>query len=78
MSEPFARARAMMDAIAAIMAINNKVEQQTALGALGTYRSRGKGRGSVNHVYGNQAGKYMPHQGAREMARRVRQGAPKP
>lgn len=37
------------------------------------YVSRGKGRGSVNRVYGNKPGKYTPHQGARECARRVRQ-----
>lgn len=41
--------------------------------ALGPYVSRGKGRGSANRVYGNKAGKYTPHQGARECARRVRQ-----
>lgn len=48
-------------------------EREAALEALGPYVSRGKGRGSVNRVYGNKPGKYTPHQGARECARRVRQ-----
>ena len=36
-------------------------------------RSRGKGRGTPSRTYGNPAGKYMPHQGAKECARRKRQ-----
>lgn len=48
-------------------------EREAALEALGPYVSRGKGRGSVNRVYGNKPGKYTPHQGTRECARRVRQ-----
>lgn len=34
-------------------------------------RSRGKGRGTPERRYGNVGGKYMPHQGAKECARRV-------
>lgn len=38
--------------------------------ALMRYKSRGKGRGSREYQYGHKAGKYLPHQGARECARR--------
>lgn len=42
MSQPFARAQAMMSLIAAAMLSANP---QAALGQIGAYRSRGKGRG---------------------------------
>jgi hypothetical protein len=41
-----------------------------ALSKLGTYKSRGKGRGTPSRRYGNPPGRYSPHQGAREMERR--------
>jgi len=61
-----------MTLIAAAMA---SVNPQVALAQIGPYRSRGKGRGKTfgNQNSGNRAGKYMPHQGKRECARRLRQ-----
>ena len=44
-----------------------------ALAALGACRSRGKGRGQPWVEKGNKPGRYMPHQGARECARRLAQ-----
>jgi len=47
MSQPFARARAMMDAISAMLAISSaSYSPETILAAVGTYRSRGHGRDS--------------------------------
>jgi len=37
------------------------------------YKSRGKGRGTISPRFGNKSGKYRPHQGARECARRRQQ-----
>jgi len=37
------------------------------------YSSRGKGRGSPSKKFGNLGGKYIPHQGGKERARRIRQ-----
>ena len=48
-------------------------ERLKALGGLEPYKSRGKGRGAPSRRYGNKSGKYMPHQGARECARRREQ-----
>lgn len=64
MSQPFARARAMLALIAAAM--GNSVK----LAAIGPYKSRGHGRGTPSRRYGSKAGKYMPHQGANECLRR--------
>lgn len=66
-NNPFARAMAMLQAVLAAGGDMGK------LAALGPYVSRGKGRGSPSRRYGNKPGKYMPHQGKRECARRVRQ-----
>jgi len=44
MSQPFARARAMMATIASMLAMNSS--QEAILAAVGTYRSRGHGRDS--------------------------------
>lgn len=41
--------------------------------ALVATRSAPRGRRMQRERIGNKPGKYMPHQGAREMARRVRQ-----
>jgi len=49
-----------------------KSEQRIALSLIPEYRSRGKGRGAANRNYGNQAGKYEPHQGKAECERRMR------
>ena len=40
------------------------------------YKSRGKGRGTPSRRFGHKhQSKYMPHQGAQEIARRLRQQA---
>ena len=60
-SAPFARARAMFAAIAAIMANHAGLAQGAAIGALGGYRSRGKGRGSVvRNFHSNSGRRYDP------------------
>ena len=69
----FKLARQMFAAIAAAMALPLRGDQLTAMGAIGEYRSRGKGRGTPSKRFGNFAGKYSPHQGKREIARRLRQ-----
>lgn len=70
MAKAFARAKAMLAAIAAAMVLATEVERQRALDSIGPYRSRGKGRGTPSRRYGNTPGKYLPHQGERERARR--------
>lgn len=67
MAQPFARARAMFALVAAAMG------DMVKLAAIGQYKSRGHGRGTPSRRYGNKAGKYMPHQGKRECARRLGQ-----
>lgn len=67
MAQPFARAIAMFALIQAAMG------NAEALAKIGPYRSRGKGRGAPSRRYGNKPGKYMPHQGKQECARRLRQ-----
>lgn len=69
----FKRARAMFAAIAAAMLLP-MAEQAAAMADIGPYRSRGKGRGSAPRNHLPRANKYLPHQGARECARRVRHG----
>lgn len=70
MGKPFARSLAIAAAIAQAMTAINKSE---LLALIPTYKSRGKGKGGLPRSYGNKAGKYMPHQGKRECARRMRQ-----
>lgn len=53
-SAPFARARAMMAAIAAAMALAPLVQQE-ALAAIGPYKSRGKGGKSPRRSVGTKA-----------------------
>lgn len=72
-TQPFKGAIASFMAINEAMAIQNLAARVAALTAIPAYRSRGKGRGTPSKFYGNRPGKYMPHQGAREMARRRRQ-----
>lgn len=65
----FARAIAMFAAVAAAMKLDG-MDRVNALAGIGPYKSRGKGRGTPSRRYGNPGGRYMPHQGAREMERR--------
>ncbi len=67
MAQPFARAIAMFALVQAATG------DMTKLAAIGQYKSRGHGRGSPSRRYGNKPGKYMPHQGKQECARRLRQ-----
>lgn len=69
-TQAFARAKAMMALVAAAMSMASIAARQQALSEIGQYKSRGKGRGTPSRRYGNKAGKYMPHQGRREMERR--------
>lgn len=41
---------------------------------IGPYRSRGKGRGTPPRNHLPRPNKYLPHQGARECARRLHHG----
>lgn len=58
MAAPFARALAMMSLVAAAMSAHagNYGAQQAALGAIGPYKSRGKG-GKRPHTKGNGSAK---------------------
>lgn len=69
MAQPFSRAIAMMALIQAAMGDSLK------LAAISPYKSRGHGRGSPSRRYGNKPGKYSPHQGKQECARRMSQEA---
>jgi hypothetical protein len=51
------------------MAVRLAMMQLAAM--LGTYVSRGKGRGKPARRYGNEPGAYSPHQGRQECLRRV-------
>ena len=68
MSQPFARAKAML-ALMAVLAGNI-----TALAMLPPYVSRGKGRGGPSPRFIRKAGKYSPHQGKQECERRLARG----
>ena len=74
----FKMAKAMFAAIAAAMALPLRGDQLAALGQIGDYRSRGKGRGSPSRRYGNPPGKYAPHQGQQERLRRQMRGFTRP
>lgn len=67
-SSPFARAHAMMAAMAAAMAMPF-MEQKAALAAIGPYESRGKGEGRSNR---RPAGAHKAAHRAAAKARRVR------
>lgn len=70
---PFSRVRLALAAYACAYSLRTEAERQAALATIKPYRSRGKGRGSISPRFGNESGKYRPHQGKRECARRVRQ-----
>lgn len=79
--DPFARAKAMVAAIAGILGTYRGIEAQMRIRGLGSYRSRGKGRGDgIFRLAGmaNMRSKYDPHQGPRERARRIKQGLAQP
>lgn len=67
-SSPFARANAMMAAIAAAMSMPF-MAQKAALAEIGTYESRGKGEGRSNR---RPAGAHKAANRAAAKARRVR------
>ena len=73
MSQPFSRSIAMMAAISAMLAANPGIPMSAM--NLPVYTSRGKGRGGkmcrTNYGRGGPSGKYMPHQGKQEIARRL-------
>lgn len=71
----FHRAKTMMAAISAILSASGGMTTaaRTKIDALSPYKSHGKGRGSVLRIYSSR-NKFAPHQGAKECARRVRQG----
>jgi hypothetical protein len=76
MGQDFARSLAMFAAIRSALALP-LAKREDALAAIGSYRSRGKGRGSVgrNFLRGANRSVYQPHQGKRECERRLRQAA---
>lgn len=54
------------------------VSKRAALDALMKYESRGKGRGGYSPSYlrsGSSPNKYTPHQGLKEISRRIRKDA---
>jgi hypothetical protein len=69
---PFSRAIAMMHAIAEAMRLTGSA-QSDAMGKIGAYQSRGKGRGPgftrVNFMSKAGRSKYVPHIGAKESAK---------
>lgn len=70
-STPFARANMMMAAIAAAMGLSS-FAKESALSAIGPYKSRGKGRGTPSRNFYKSRSKYMPHYGAKESAKAVK------
>ena len=70
---PGRRAKIIAALVQTANAFPDIADRTAALARIPVYRSRGKGRGSANRSYGNKPGKYTPHQGTRECARRVRQ-----
>ena len=75
----FRRSKSMFAAILAIVSSGGPLlEQYTKLQALGEYRSRGKGgKFKRGKIFNHGTGRYSPHQGAQECARRSLKGEPK-
>ena len=71
----FRRVLSYMGALAFAKNIPDLVARRAFLDNLGSYQSRGKGRGTParNFLRGSGRSKYEPHQGPGECARRVRQ-----
>lgn len=73
-SAPFSRSLKLLHAISALAAGLRGLELTAAIQALPGYTSRGHGRGLPGKNYMRKArSKYLPHQGARECARRLKQ-----
>jgi len=74
----FRRSKAMLAAILAIVSsVEPLLEQYTKLQALGEYRSRGKGgKFKRGKIFKHGTGRYNPHQGEQECARRMRYPCP--
>lgn len=71
MSQPFSRALAVMAAINTLVASSPGIPLQGIAG-LPNYTSRGKGRGTPSrNWFRGSPSRYMPHQGAQEIARRA-------
>jgi hypothetical protein len=71
MGKPFSRALAVLSAINAMIAANPGIPLQGIAG-LPSYTSRGKGRGTPSrNWFRGSPSRYMPHQGAQEIARRA-------
>lgn len=68
MSQPFARAIAMMAVISAML------KDGKSINGLPAYKSRGKGKGSPSRRFGKSSGKSHPFSSARQDARHQRQG----
>lgn len=81
-SAPFSRLNAIMAVVGAAVAaagpspLARQGALAEALAKTGSYRSRGKGRGTPMRTFNRAAGRsrYMPHQGFQECARRARRG----
>lgn len=71
-SQPFARALAMMALVREAMGLQDVAARRAAMAEIEPYVSRGKGRGNAsrNYMHGSPS-KYKPHQGKREIARRL-------
>lgn len=68
-SNPFARFKMIMAAISAAMQLTG-IEKDLAMARIGTYKSRGKGRGNGRTAISYRArSKYTPHYGAKESAK---------
>jgi hypothetical protein len=73
-SKPFYRANALFLAISALMGAYSGVALQTKLAELAPYKSRGKGKGLPGKNFRDCGrSRYVPHQGAKECARRAEQ-----
>lgn len=72
MKRPFHRAIQIALAIQSALRLPAN-ERAPLLAGIPEYKSRGHGRGTPPRRYGNKPGKYTPHQGKQECARRVRQ-----